>query len=74
MQNFERNFPFLELQLMEEGYNFWLCVAVLSGLGTTACCFWGHAKLLEYAGVEKNTAGGGGEREEKGTDGKQHFI
>lgn len=45
-----------------------------SGLGTTACCFLGHAKLLEYAGVEKKTAGGGVERADGGTGGKQHFT
>lgn len=48
---------------------FWLCVVVHSGLGSTACCFLGHAHLLDYAGVEEKTAGGGGERAGGKTDG-----
>lgn len=45
-----------------------------SGLGATACCFPGPADLLEYAGVEEKTAGGGGERADGETGGPQHFT
>lgn len=50
----------------------WLTV-VCSGLGTTACCFLGHASLLDYAGVEEKTTGEGGERADGGTGGPKHF-
>lgn len=38
------------------------------GLGTTTCCFLGHAGLLEYAGVEEEAAREG----EEGTS--NHFT
>lgn len=52
----------------------WLSLVVRSGLGTTACCFLGHASLLEYAGVEEKTAGEGGERADGGAGGRHNFT
>lgn len=46
-------------------------MVVCSGLGTTAWCFQGHASLLEYVGVEENTAG---ERAGDQRGGPQHFT
>lgn len=50
-----------------------MCLSLVrSGVGTTACRFLGHANLLEYAGVEENTAGERGERSEDGAGGSDN--
>lgn len=41
------------------------------GLGAPACCFLGHADLLEYARSEAKTAGEGGAERAEGASGDQ---